>query len=210
MSRVTHPSTELYREFASFLRDFIKLNKEKGVPMSLGFLSKKLGWSRTLLSDLSHGHRRLTIEKALEFADYARMEPSETETLLSWALENHENREVAEAFRTKVDPQNSPQIGSSAVSLRERNIEFLHHYYSNLHEMKVEDYQYNSIAAGMLCLEKKHLQEITDMLEDLKKWTQEKTQENLDKENEKLIPVYLDFSVFDLLGQDAPHAESKN
>ncbi len=92
-----------YSDYRLYLYDCFEQNKKNGKIISIRWLSKRLCWSSSYLSEVMAGKRNLTFARALKLANYAKFSNVDTEKLIYLILMNSENDDVKNYFSNKVN-----------------------------------------------------------------------------------------------------------
>lgn len=106
-----------FSDARSYFKDFFVNNKVNNSNFSYRLFAKLIGWPPSYLSDLVAGRKNLTVERALEFADFFKMNNINKEHMLWLALANaHKNKlDTFLLQKSEINPNKSLYHGESSM-----------------------------------------------------------------------------------------------
>lgn len=111
------PDINKFNSYHLYLEEFININKQdKKSPISFQYLANKLNWPRTYLHDIINHRKNLTVGRALEFSQFAKMDLYDTEKLLYLSLKDSDNQIVNNYFEQQLSQshnQDRPKLDRS-------------------------------------------------------------------------------------------------
>lgn len=95
-----------YSNIQEYLKEFYVINKIKNSDFNYRTFAKELSWPASYLHDVTVGRKKLSIQRALQFIDYFKMNNINKEHLLWLTLQQtkKEKHDAKEAYKKKTDP----------------------------------------------------------------------------------------------------------
>jgi hypothetical protein len=107
------PKIADYSDCQKYMHDFYEINKESRKTFSYRFLAKKLNWPVSYLNDVIHGRRILTLQRALEFSTFGKLDLVETERLIYMTMKDANQGGVQQYFIEKLDKECNADTSSN-------------------------------------------------------------------------------------------------
>lgn len=98
-----------YKDAKDYFKDFFVENKVRDAKFSYRVFANLLNWPASYLSDLSSGRKNLSVTRALEFANYFKMNNAQKEHMLWLALAHSPKNQSDQLLqeKSKTDPNPS-------------------------------------------------------------------------------------------------------
>jgi hypothetical protein len=109
------PAFRETHRFSDFLCEFVNINKSKHRYFSHRWLAKSLKWPVSYCSDVIAGRKPMTIVRALEFAQFLKMDTFEIERLILMVLSENSSDLVKQFAIQLAENYRSPDHTSSRV-----------------------------------------------------------------------------------------------
>lgn len=137
------PKIKNFLNYSDYFNNFYESNKKIDKKFSFRFIAKKLNWPLSYLPELITKKKKLTIQRALEFAKVFDLNSVDSERLIYLTLHDQLNPDLQHILDDKIYLNQSKKIFKSTVSTEEYQKLFLHldvlvvHQYLMLHQGKL-------------------------------------------------------------------------
>ncbi len=119
---VRFPSFEPSQPVRAFIARFLADNRQIDRKFSTRFFATKLGWPRSLLTDVAAGRKHLSVRRALEFCKFARLSERQTQLFVMKAVCEADSPPVKRFLDRFIALNHAPVPGSDDPSEREVTI----------------------------------------------------------------------------------------
>lgn len=137
------PKIKKFNSCSEYLKEFYEANKKNNKNFSFRLIAKKLKWPISYLPEVISSKKNLSIQRALEFAAYAKLNSNDTERLIYLSLHSSLTPELKTIIENQFLKMSSGEIFKSTISAEDHKI-FLHleslaiHQYLNYHSGKLD------------------------------------------------------------------------
>lgn len=123
MKKLIVPSPQRFECASDYFEVFINENKAKNSFFSFRYFATRIGWPNSYLSDLAKKRKKLSLQRATEFADHFKLSTLDRERLLWFSLLEKRNK-MSKAFV-------GPKLDLSAkhvMRLSPKNLDIVQHH----------------------------------------------------------------------------------
>lgn len=117
------PDIFQFQSYELFFGEFLRLNQTSSKAFSYRSLARRLKWPHSYLPDIMHGRKRLTITRAIEFGQFAKLTSFEMERLIYFAMLDPSSPHMNAYFQKRLKAEQSPDLPPATVTIEDSTIQ---------------------------------------------------------------------------------------